>query len=219
MEIAGRLRVLMAASEHGNRQIPHWYETTLSQGNIMLYRLTFVALSVMSMVGGPVQAQTGSAPLMGSNPVSASAAVPGKTPWQALEELSGVWGLSDPSSDAEKAFRIEMRAISKGSALVETFGNPRRNTTQTVYHHAGKDVMATHYCAQGNQPRLLLTPDSTSGALSFRFHDVTNLKNKEASHMVRIDFKVIDRNHLERRETYSQNGILEESTLRLTRLP
>ncbi len=185
----------------------------------MLYRLTFFALSMMSMVGGPVQAQSGSAPPGTANPVSASATMPGKTPWQALEDLSGSWAVSDPRSDADKAFRIEMRAISKGSALVETFGNPRGNTTQTVYHHAGKDIMATHYCSQGNQPRLLLTPDSTSAALSFRFHDVTNLKNKDASHLVQIDFKVIDRNHLARRETYTQNGILEETTLRLKRLP
>ena len=121
--------------------------------------------------------------------------------------------------EVKKAFRIEMRAISRGSTLVETFGDPAGSTTQTVYHPAGQSIMATHYCAQGNQPRLLLAPDSKPGSLSFKFHDITNLKNKEASHLVRIDFEVIDQHHLQRRETYTSNGLVEESILRLQRVP
>ncbi len=184
----------------------------------MFYRSRYFAMSLMLSFGGAAQAQSPLPPPDGALHGSGWVSIPAKTSWKALEELGGIWRLSEPSSEAEKAFRIEMRAISRGSALVETFGNPRSTTTQTVYHHAGDSIMATHYCAQGNQPRLLLTPASTPAALSFRFHDITNLKNKNASHLVQIDFKVIDRNNIERRETYSQNGITEESSLRLKRV-
>ncbi len=107
--------------------------------------------------------------------------------------------------------------ISKGSALVETFGNPSKNITETIYHRDGNKVMATHYCAQGNQPRLVLDPVVSRDALSFSFLDVTNLVNKGDSHLVRINFKIIDRDHIERRETYAEKGKTDESVLQLER--
>ena len=138
--------------------------------------------------------------------------------WQTLTELNGSWRLIAAPTEGERAFRINFRAISKGSALVETFGYPEKNVTQTVYHRNGASIMATHYCAQGNQPRLVLSPMATPGALSFTFFDITNLVNKSDSHLVRIDFKLIDRNHLERRETYLEKGVTEESILHLERV-
>ncbi len=137
--------------------------------------------------------------------------------WRTLEGLNGSWRISAPRTDAEKPFRINFRPISKGSALVETFGDPAKQITETIYHRDGERIMATHYCARGNQPRLLLDPSSTRAALSFTFLDITNLKNKADPHMVRMDFKIIDANHIEIRETYAVNGELKESAMRLER--
>ena len=180
----------------------------------MLYSLSFLTLALFSLIGPAANAQPEAVPKVGQSALAGAASVPGKTPWQTLSELGGSWRLATPSTAVEKAFRIDMRPISKNSALVETFGS----ATETVYHRDGQNIMATHYCAQGNQPRLILTPVSQPGALSFKFHDITNLNNKADSHLVRIDFKIIDGDNLERRETYTRNGIAEESTLRLKRV-
>lgn len=183
----------------------------------MLHRLSFLAFALFSSVGLAANAQPEAAPQPAPTAQAGAANAPDKTPWQTLSQLGGSWRLAAPSSAAEKAFRIDIRPISKASALVEIFGTRGSITTETVYHRDGQNIMATHYCAQGNQPRLLLTPVSQPGALSFKFHDITNLNNKADSHLIRIDFKIIDDNQLERRETYTQNGIVEESTLRLKR--
>ena len=148
--------------------------------------------------------------LAGATPVA-------RTPWQTLAGLDGSWRLSAPRSDGERDFRISFRMISRGSALVETFGNPAKTVTQTIYHRDGEKIMATHYCAQGNQPRLVLDGAAKSDSLTFRFLDITNLASPAASHLVRIDFRIIDRNQIERREIYSEKGIAEESVLRLQR--
>ena len=139
--------------------------------------------------------------------------------WDALVSLSGSWSIASPVSDADKAFRISVRSISRGTALVETFGNPRKNVTETVYHRAGDKVMGTHYCAQGNQPRLVLDQTSTPDRLIFRFHDITNLQSPAASHLVKLEFKLINNDVVERIETYSAAGTIEVSQLRLQRSP
>ncbi len=149
--------------------------------------------------------------------VPAAASPQARAPWQTLEALQGSWRLPAPRTDGERAFRISYRPISKGSALVETFGNPSKHVTETIYHRDGAKIMVTHYCAQGNQPRLLLEPAAAGDTLTFRFLDVTNLAGKDASHLVRIDFRIIGANRLERRETYTEKGVAEESVLILER--
>ncbi len=143
----------------------------------------------------------------------------GKDRFEILGTLAGSWSLADPVKEAQKAFRIDLRPISKSSALVETFGNPAKQLTQTVYHRHGQQIMATHYCAQGNQPRLVMDASSTPTRLSFNFLDVTNLASPAASHLVKIEFRLLGPDLLERRETYSAAGVLDESRLVLKRLP
>jgi hypothetical protein len=156
------------------------------------------------IIAAPLHAAAGATPMA-------------RTPWQTLAALDGSWRLAVPRTDGERDFRISFRMISRGSALVETFGNPAKNVTETVYHRDGEKVMATHYCAQGNQPRLVLEGAPQGDGLTFRFLDITNLANPAASHLVRIDFRIIDRYQIERRETYSEKGVAEESMLRLIR--
>jgi hypothetical protein len=136
-----------------------------------------------------------------------------------LQKLAGSWQLISHEGAAKSAFRISYRIISRGTALVETFGNPATGMTETLYHRAGPNLMATHYCAQGNQPRLLLAPDSTVSLLHFRFLDVTNLAHSEDSHLVDLKFTIEADGRLRRVETYRANGADETSTLLLEREP
>jgi hypothetical protein len=137
--------------------------------------------------------------------------------WPALTSMAGSWQRVDAKTPEQQAFRIKYHLISADSALVETFGNPAGRVTQTVYHRDGASIMATHYCAQGNQPRLRSTPGAAADELKFAFVDVTNLKSPGASHMVRLSFKRIDATHLLRTETYLSEGKEEETRLMLER--
>jgi hypothetical protein len=132
-----------------------------------------------------------------------------------LQSTAGSWKPVDPKSASQTAFRISYKSISRNSALVETFGNPAGAVTETVYHLDGDSLMATHYCAQGNQPRLRLQKDSTANMLHFAFFDATNLKNETDSHLVEMRFTLLPDGHLRREETYLGNGQRDVSELLL----
>jgi len=53
------------------------------------------------------------------------------------------------------------------------WGEGGPHETETVFHPDHADVVLTHYCAQGNQPRLRAA-EVGDAAVTFRFADVTN---------------------------------------------
>jgi len=54
--------------------------------------------------------------------------------------------------------------------------------------------MMTHYCATGNQPRMLGTMSPDGKTLTFDFLDVTNLAGTPG-HMQHLVFTITDANH------------------------
>jgi len=138
--------------------------------------------------------------------------------WDRLKALVGIWQRTDSSTPASKAFRIRYRLISADTALVEEFGDPAKQPTQTVFHLDGDRLLATHYCAQGNQPRLQLRTGRSNDVQVFDFLDATNLRSAADSHLVRLAFRWPDPDHLVREEVYATNGREETSTLVLERV-
>jgi len=147
---------------------------------------------------------------------SPAPAVEPAAPWAHLKTLVGTWQRTDASTAAQKAFRIRYRLISADTALVEEFGDPAKQPTQTVFHPDGSRLLATHYCAQGNQPRLQLRVEAHD-AMVFEFLDATNLRSSSDSHLVRLTFRWRDVDHLVREEVYAANGREEVGTLLLER--
>jgi hypothetical protein len=98
--------------------------------------------------------------------------VDGPRAWELLSRsLPGTW--LREAVPGRPAFHVSYRLISNGSALVEVWGVSSARETETVFHADHAEVLLTHYCAQGNQPRLRavgLSDDS----VEFRFKDVTN---------------------------------------------
>ena len=132
--------------------------------------------------------------------------------------LVGTWRLVDSKTPGEQAFRLTYRLISASSAMVESFGDPSKQITETIYHLDGQRLLATHYCAQGNQPRLQLQTPSSDDTLEFRFLDATNLKSATASHLIRMRFKFVDSQRLIRHEIYLENGKESESRISLEKM-
>src|SRR4051812_16813872 len=90
--------------------------------------------------------------------------------FQGLENLIGTWRIEKAASEREKTFQLMYRLISQSSALVEVYENPAKQTTETIFHHDGKNLIATHYCALGNQPRLKATKVTQNNNLEFIFY-------------------------------------------------
>jgi hypothetical protein len=95
--------------------------------------------------------------------------------WAELtSKLAGSW--EAPAGGGR--VRVRYEPISNGSALLERFFTVSGKETASVYHPAGDRVFVTHYCAQGNQPRLQLT-QAGNGQLTFDFVDATDLDKGE----------------------------------------
>ena len=109
---------------------------------------------------------------------------------------------------------VNYKTISRGSALVEIWQPDTRAETMTVFHRDGNRVLATHYCAQGNQPRLALRQGDTDFA--FEYLDATNLRDG-ASHLHRLVLAPAADGGLQREETYRGASGEETSRLRLRR--
>lgn len=161
--------------------------------------LTIMAPVLIVLVSGMVSAQTAA-------------------DFNGLEAIEGNWKLVKATSEQEQNFRLRYHFIARNSALVEVYGDPAKQTTETIFHRDGEVLMATHYCARGNQPRLTSTAQSDPKHLQFNFFDITNLNNKKDPHMVRMKYRFIDKDHFEKEETYLVDGQEQTSLMSLQRV-
>ncbi|UVI38116.1 hypothetical protein [Qipengyuania spongiae] len=102
------------------------------------------------------------------------------------------------------ALTIVFERTAAGHTLVERWQTRSGLHSMTVYHLAGNVVMATHYCPQGNQPRLVALP-GTAGQVHFVPLDITGLDAGE-SHAISIDFMEHPDGSLDRTEIYADEG-------------
>ena len=116
----------------------------------------------------------------------------------------------------DSALRIRFSLTAGGTVLVEEWRRGTEPHSLTLYHRDGAQLIATHYCPQGNQPRLRFASSGTK--LSFRYRDATDLGANE-SHLHDLAFDLTDPARPVRSETYRAKAGDEPSTLRLVRAP
>lgn len=135
--------------------------------------------------------------------------------FQKLLGLAGTWQVKDSTGD----FRIVFEAVAGNTVLLETWMAGSSKRSLTVYHMDNDRLIATHYCPQGNQPRLQLEAASGTDLLSFRFFDATGIASPDHSHQNRLsfDFNSLD-GGLVRSESYLKGGVEEPGSLSLVRV-
>lgn len=133
-----------------------------------------------------------------------------------FDHLSVLVGHWRGAGDEGRVIDIRYRLISNGSALVEEWTSPRGNQTMTVYYRDSGAVLATHFCAQGNQPRLTLA-SQTGGRMRFTFRDATNLKPGK-SHLHDFWIEIDAEGVMRRSETYAAGAKTETEVMVLRRV-
>ncbi len=144
---------------------------------------------------------------LGASSAVASDAPDGAAAFERLKQLVGVWEVTQPA-DKQATVRYELTA--GGSALYEHYSDSSMgagNEMITMYHIDSGRLMLTHYCMAGNQPRMLLKRfDPATGELDFDFLDATGLKDENAGHMRRAQFKIAGSNKFTSRWEFVENG-------------
>ena len=113
-----------------------------------------------------------------------AAAVDAKAVFEQLKALAGAW--EGTAGEGKEAFvaTVSYRLVSGGTVVEETLGAGTPHEMVSMYHLDGKELMMTHFCAAGNQPRLRLDrAASRPGELRFTFVGGTNMDPAKDQHI------------------------------------
>jgi hypothetical protein len=117
--------------------------------------------------------------------------------FETLKSLVGTWYETDKDGKSTGKVAISSKLIGGGTAIHETIFPGQPEEMVTVYHLDGKDVVATHYCVLGNQPKLKLDEKSTAKKLIFNFAGGTNLDPAKDMHMHEGTISIVDANTID----------------------
>lgn len=124
------------------------------------------------------------------SPPKPAATSPG---FDALKKLVGDWTAAGPDG---KPMETRFRLTAGGSVLVETLFPGKAEEMVTMYHMDGNDLILTHYCMLGNQPRLKAVSAKDTKKLMFKSVGGTNMKSDDM-HMGQAIITLTDDDHFE----------------------
>jgi hypothetical protein len=117
---------------------------------------------------------------------TAAPAGPAGKPLAAFElfrALAGEWVAADDGEMYRKGDVVARYTVTAaGSAVVETVFPGSPHEMVTVYSADGPDLVLTHYCMEGNQPRMR-AKNAKGSRLEFAFDGGTSIDPKKDRHM------------------------------------
>jgi hypothetical protein len=119
----------------------------------------------------------------------------------ALTKLAGDWTRPDKGD----AVAVTYRVTSGGHAVMETLLPGTDYEMITMYHMDGPDLVVTHYCAAGNQPRMR-AKGGDAKMIKFDFADGTNMNAAKDGHMHALTLTFVDADHLKAEWTWWKDG-------------
>ena len=122
-----------------------------------------------------------------------------------MKTLVGSWKGTTDEGGKQIPTNARFQIVSDGSALMGWLNERTSDEMVTMFHPDGADLMATHYCAAHNQPRMVLVRGGDPNRLVFKFKDGTNLE-RGAGHMNQLVFIFDKPNHHIEEWTYLEKG-------------
>jgi hypothetical protein len=107
----------------------------------------------------------------------------GKAALERLKGLAGEWRGKAGSGEGASPAVVRFETISGGTAVMETLFPGAPHEMRSIYHLDRGDLVMTHYCAMGNQPRVKLASASSRDELVFEFAGGTNFDPKKDPHV------------------------------------
>jgi hypothetical protein len=129
-----------------------------------------------------------------------------------MKTMVGNWEASSQHGKATVSYKL----VSSGNVLMETMQSDHGDMV-TMYHRDGDAILATHYCAMGNQPRMRL--DKSSGdSIEFQFLDVSNRKAADDPYVYKLVLRFKDADHVVEEYTWKQGSNESTTVFNLTRM-
>ncbi len=121
--------------------------------------------------------------LAGTSGARAAAPAAGARSLDRLKALAGEWVAAEDNEMVKKGALVSRYVVSAGgTAVVETVFPGSPHEMVTVYHLDGSDLVLTHYCMEGNQPRMR-GREAGPSRLEFALEGGTNIDPARTRHM------------------------------------
>lgn len=121
--------------------------------------------------------------------------------FEQMKKLVGKW----EGTFAGKPTKADFRLTGDGSALMQVLAEGTRYEMVTMFHMDGSRLLATHYCAAHNQPRMAAVPGGDGKSIQFNYVDGTNIAPGD-SHMDNVKLTMVDADHHQELWTSTEKG-------------
>jgi len=134
--------------------------------------------------------------------------------WEKMKTLVGTWEGHEGAAPVSVTYTL----VSSGTSLMERLTGDHDTNMVTMYAPDRDGIVATHYCAVGNQPRMraAASGDAAAKTVDFQFVDATNVKGGETV-MRRLVVTFQDADHFRQSWTSRSEGKDETSEFVYTR--
>ena len=123
-----------------------------------------------------------------------------------VKSLEGEWTVVKINGEnSPEPGVITFTTSSAGSSVREVMFPGSAHEMTNMYHMHGNEMMVTHYCAAGNQPRMR-TVAAALGHMEFKTESVTNLATPETEYMGELTLDMADKNTLKQTWRSIQSG-------------
>jgi hypothetical protein len=131
---------------------------------------------------------------------------PGNAAFEKMKKLAGTWVDADGDGRPTDHIVSIIKVTSGGSAVHEIIAPGQSDEMVSVYTLEGPDLVLTHYCVLGNQPRLKADPKSPANQIRFEFAGGSNLDPTKDKHMHSMTLTIVDDSHIELSGVAWQDG-------------
>jgi hypothetical protein len=124
-----------------------------------------------------------------------------------IKELAGEWtGTAGEAGAGGVPTTVRYALTAGGSAVTEVMFQGTPHEMLTVYTMDGEDLVLTHYCAMGNQPRMRASGKSGEGRIVFDFAGGGNLRSATDAHMHSMVLTLLEPDHIRAEWTFYEKG-------------
>ena len=133
-------------------------------------------------------------------------APPANAGLEKMKKLAGTWVAVDKDGKPTDQVVSIIKVTAGGSAVHETLFPGQPHEMVSVYTADGPDLIMTHYCVLGNQPRMKADPNSPPNQIVFHFAGGTNLNPEKDKHMHEATLTIVSADRIEVKGTGWENG-------------
>ncbi len=134
--------------------------------------------------------------------------------FEQMKKLIGKW----EGTAAGMPSHAEFRMTGGGSAIMQVLAPGTPYEMVTMFTMDGDRMVATHYCASHNQPRMAALPSPDGHTVEFKFVDGTNIQPGYV-HMDALKVTVADADHHKELWTSTQDGKADTMEFDFHRVP